>query len=53
MAEFLYGLSAQSIPVVLISGDPGEAENVGPTRLFLAKPFTQMALLSTLDTARP
>ena len=52
-AEVLAEADRQSIPVVLTSGDPAAAENVDPARSFLAKPFTQAALLSTLDTARP
>ena len=42
----------KGIPVVLISGDPRQAEAMDPTRPFLPKPFTQQLLLSILDTAR-
>jgi DNA-binding NtrC family response regulator len=40
------------IPVVLISGDPNQAQAVDPARLFLPKPFTQGILLTVLDSAR-
>jgi DNA-binding NtrC family response regulator len=42
----------RSIPVVLISGDPSQAEAMDPGRRFLPKPFTQATLLAILDTAR-
>jgi DNA-binding NtrC family response regulator len=49
----LLGLADQkNIPVVLISGDPRQAEAMDPTRPFLPKPFTQELLLAVLDTAR-
>lgn len=41
-----------AIPVVLISGDPRQAEMVDPTRRFLAKPFTRETLIAILDSAR-
>jgi DNA-binding NtrC family response regulator len=41
-----------NLPVVLISGDPRQAEAMDPSRQFLPKPFTQATLLKILDTAR-
>jgi DNA-binding NtrC family response regulator len=41
----------RSIPVVLISGDPGQAEAMDPGRRFLPKPFTQATLLTIMATA--
>jgi CheY-like chemotaxis protein len=43
----------RSIPVVLTSGDPNQAEALGAGRRFLPKPFNQATLLKILDTARP
>jgi CheY-like chemotaxis protein len=40
------------IPVVLISGDPGQAEELDAAKPFLTKPFSQDTLLSVLDSAR-
>ena len=49
----LLGIADQkNIPVVLISGDPMQAEAMDPSRPFLPKPFTQELLLSILVTAR-
>ena len=50
--DVLNAADARSIGVVLISGDPGQAEAVDPTRLFLPKPFTQSMLLAVLDRVR-
>jgi DNA-binding NtrC family response regulator len=50
--DLLAEADQQSIPVVLISGDPRQAEAVGPSRWFLPKPFTQATLLTILDSAR-
>jgi hypothetical protein len=44
--------AGQSIPVVLTSGDPGQADAMDPTRLFLPKPFIHETLLLVLDSAR-
>ena len=52
LADVLSEADRRSIPIVLISGDPNEAGKVDPMRMFLPKPFTRAALLSTLDTAR-
>jgi DNA-binding response OmpR family regulator len=41
----------QSVAVVLVSGDPRQAEAIDPGRSFLAKPFTQATLLAILDSA--
>jgi hypothetical protein len=41
----------QSI-LVLTSGDPGQADAMDPTRLFLPKPFTHETLPPVLDSAR-
>jgi DNA-binding NtrC family response regulator len=51
-ADVLAVAADQSIPVVLTSGDPGQADAMDPTRLFLPKPFTHAALLLVLDSAR-
>jgi DNA-binding NtrC family response regulator len=50
--DILVEADRQSIPVVLISGDPSQMEALGPERRFLPKPFTRARLLATLDTAR-
>ena len=52
LADVLTEADHRSIPVVLISGDPGQAERIDPSRRFLSKPFTLAMLLATLDTAR-
>lgn len=52
LAEVLNEADQRSIPVVLISGDPRQADAIDPSRRFLPKPFTQSILLTTLDTAR-
>jgi CheY-like chemotaxis protein len=52
LAEVLAQADQRAIPVVLISGDPRQAEIVGVARRFLPKPFTQATLLNALDTAR-
>jgi DNA-binding NtrC family response regulator len=52
VTDVLAAADQQSIPVVLISGDPRQAEARGPGRVFLPKPFTQATLLKVLDTAR-
>ena len=41
-----------SIPVVLISGDPRQADVLDPTRPFVSKPASRAELLSVLVTAR-
>jgi DNA-binding NtrC family response regulator len=52
LADVLAEADLKSIPVVLISGDPRQAEAMDPSRQFLPKPFTQATLLKILDTAR-
>ena len=52
MEDVLAEADRRSVPVVLISGDPRQAEKVDPARRFLPKPFAQTALLEMLDTAR-
>jgi hypothetical protein len=42
----------RAIPVVLISGDPRQADAVDPSRPFLSKPFSLTALMAVLDSAR-
>jgi DNA-binding NtrC family response regulator len=51
-ADVLAAADRQSIPVVLVSGDPNQAGAVDPTRPFLPKPFSQGMLLAILDSAR-
>jgi len=51
-AEVLAEADRRSIPVVLISGDPRQAETIAPTRRFLPKPFSRANLLKILDAAR-
>jgi len=48
VADILAAADRRSLPVILISGDPSQAEVVGPTRRFLQKPFSQAELLSVL-----
>jgi DNA-binding NtrC family response regulator len=52
VADVMTAADRQAIPVVLTSGDPGQAEAAGPTRCFLPKPFSHATLLSVLDSAR-
>jgi DNA-binding NtrC family response regulator len=52
MADILAAADQRSIPIVLISGDPNQAEAIGPSRQFLSKPFSQVTLLKILDIAR-
>jgi DNA-binding NtrC family response regulator len=52
VSAVLAAADRRSIPVVLISGDPNQADAVDPARRFLPKPFTQAMLLSVLDSAR-
>jgi DNA-binding NtrC family response regulator len=52
VAALLAVTNQRAIPVVLISGDPRQGQAVDPNRPFLAKPFTQAALLHALDCAR-
>lgn len=52
VADLLAAADRRAIPVVLVSGDPGQAEALGATRPFLQKPFSQAALLAVLDSAR-
>ncbi len=52
VSDLLTAADEQSVPVVLISGDPNQAQAVDPTRPFLPKPFTQSILLAALDSAR-
>lgn len=51
-ATLLTMADQMGIPVVLISGDPRQAEALGPDRPFLLKPFSQRELLAALDSAR-
>jgi DNA-binding NtrC family response regulator len=50
--HILAAADARSVPVVLISGDPNQAQAVDASRPFLQKPFTRATLLSALDSAR-
>lgn len=52
VGDVLTAADQRAIPVVLISGDPRQAQMVDPGRPFLPKPFTQSILLAVLDTAR-
>jgi DNA-binding NtrC family response regulator len=52
VANVLLSADRQAIPVVLISGDPNQAQALDPSRPFLVKPFTQQMLLDVLDIAR-
>jgi DNA-binding NtrC family response regulator len=52
VTEILAAADKHSIPVVLTSGDPRQADTVEPARRFLAKPFSHTTLLSVLDSAR-
>jgi DNA-binding response OmpR family regulator len=52
LQEVLAEADRQSVAVVLVSGDPRQAEAIDPGRRFLAKPFTQATLLAILDSAR-
>jgi DNA-binding NtrC family response regulator len=52
LGDVLMEATLRSIPVVLISGDPRQAEAIDSNRPFLPKPFTQATLLDALDTAR-
>ena len=52
LPDVLAEADQRSIPVVLVSGDPRQAEAIDPSRRFLAKPFTQASLLAILETAR-
>jgi CheY-like chemotaxis protein len=52
VADVLSQADRQSIPAVLISGDPSQAESLDPNRQFLRKPFSQATLRHALDTAR-
>jgi DNA-binding NtrC family response regulator len=52
VAEVLAAADGRQIPVLMISGDLTQAHPVNADRPFLAKPFTQSALLSAMDTAR-
>lgn len=52
VGDVLAAADEQSIPVVLISGDPNQARAVDPNRPFLPKPFSQVTLLAVLDSAR-
>jgi DNA-binding NtrC family response regulator len=52
VADVLLAADARSIPVVLISGDPSQAQALGAHRPFLPKPFNRDLLLSVLDSAR-
>ncbi len=52
VADVLAAAERRSIPVVLVSGDPNQAEAVDPARPFLPKPFSQEILLAVLDSAR-
>jgi DNA-binding response OmpR family regulator len=50
--ELLAAADQRSIPVVLTSGDPRQADRVDPSRRFLNKPFSMATLLSALNLAR-
>jgi DNA-binding NtrC family response regulator len=50
--DILTAADQRSIPVVLTSGDPEQAEAIDPTRAFLSKPFSHATLLAVLDSAR-
>jgi CheY-like chemotaxis protein len=52
VAELLTEADRRAIPVVLISGDPRQADAVDPSRPFLSKPFSLTALMAALDSAR-
>ncbi len=52
VADVLSAADRGSIPVVLVSGDPNQAQAVDPERPFLPKPFSQEMLLAVLDSAR-
>ena len=52
VSDVLAVADERGIPVLLISGDPTQAEAIGPGRRFLPKPFTRTTLLSVLDSAR-
>jgi CheY-like chemotaxis protein len=52
IGDVLAEADRHSIPVVLSSGDPRQAETMHPPRRFLSKPFSQASLLEALDTAR-
>jgi DNA-binding NtrC family response regulator len=52
VADVLQAADRRSIPVVLVSGDPNQAQTVDPSRPFLPKPFSQGMLLAVLDSAR-
>ncbi len=52
LTDVLAEADRQMIPVVLISGDPHQADDMDPPRRFLSKPFTRLTLLKILDTAR-
>jgi DNA-binding NtrC family response regulator len=52
VSPILTAADRQSIPVVLISGDPRQAEALDPARRFLSKPFSHATLLQVLDSAR-
>ncbi len=50
--DILAEADRHQIPVVLISGDPNQAEAMNPPRRFLPKPFSRATLLAILDSAR-
>jgi DNA-binding NtrC family response regulator len=52
VGDVLAAADRRSIPVVLVSGDPNQAQAVDPTRAFLSKPFSHEMLLAVLDSAR-
>lgn len=52
ISEILAAADERSIPAVLISGDPRQADVLEPARCFLSKPFSQATLLFVLDSAR-
>ncbi len=52
VGDVLVAADRRSIPVVLISGDPNQAQAVDAGRPFLPKPFSQEILLAVLDSAR-
>lgn len=52
VADVLAEADRQAIPVVLISGDPRQAEKIDRNRAFLGKPFTRESLIAVLDSAR-
>jgi CheY-like chemotaxis protein len=51
LAELLQAADQQSIPIVLMSGDPERATRIDAHRRFLPKPFSREKLLQALTAA--